>query len=339
VLSSRDYILGSAVEAFEQAFATHEGARHAVGVASGTDALALSLRALRIGPGDEVIVPALTFAGTAQAVLQCGASPRFVDVDPTTRCIDVSAASAAITPRTAAILPVHLFGHPADMTPLLRLAQQNGLAIVQDAAQSHGATIDGSGLGGLGQAAAYSFYPTKNLGCAGDGGMVLTNDAALAGQIRSLRHYGFEGGSRVSQSIGFNSRLDELQAAILLVLLPQLNASNAERRHIAARYRDLLTSSQIGLPPDAAGCVYHQFAITYADRDGLMRHLAERGIGSALHYTPGLHRHPAFSGGATEPLPVTDALAQRLLSLPIQPEVALSEVEHIASVILEYTGP
>ena len=338
VLGGRDYVLDAAVEAFEQAFAAHEGAAHAIGVASGTDALALALRALGIGPGDEVIVPALTFAATAQAILHCGASPRFVDVDPATRCIDARAAAAAITARTAAIMPVHLFGHPADMAALTKLARRHGLALVQDAAQAHGATLDGRGLGGLGDAAAYSFYPTKNLGCVGDGGTILTNDPALAERIRSLRNYGFEPGTRVSRLIGFNSRLDAIQAAILLALLPHLDAGNAERREIAARYRAALGSNRLGLPPDAPGCVYYQFAITCADRDGLMRHLSRRGIGSGIHHAPGLQHHPAFPGCADAPLPVTDALAQSLLSLPIQPEVAGPAVERIAAAVPEYVG-
>lgn len=338
VLDGPDYILGAAVDRFERAFAAHEGAAYAVGVASGTDALALALRGLGIGAGDEVIVPALTFAATALAVMQCGAVPRLVDVDPATRCLDARQVTATITPRTAAIVPVHLFGHPADMAALLDVARRHGLALVQDAAQAHGATAGGMTLGGLGQAAAYSFYPTKNLGCAGDGGAVLTNDAALAERIRALRNYGSTDAGRISQSIGFNSRLDEIQAAILSVLLPHLRAGNAERRAIAARYRDRLRGNRVGLPADDAGAVYHQFAITCDDRDGLRRHLARRGIGCAVHYAPGLQHHPAFDGCAMAPLPVTEALADSLLSLPIQPEVAADAVDRIADAVLEHAG-
>ena len=338
VLGGPDYILGPAVEQFELAFAAHEGAAHAVGVASGTDALALVLRGLGIGAGDEVIVPAMTFAATALAVMQCGAVPRLVDVDPVTRCLDARRAEAAITPRTAAIVPVHLFGHPADLAGLLEVARRHGLALVQDAAQAHGAMAGGVKLGGLGQAAAYSFYPTKNLGCVGDGGAVLTNDGALAERIRALRAYGSTDAGRISRSIGFNSRLDEIQAAILSVLLPHLRAGNAERRAIASRYRDRLHGNRIGLPQDDAGAVYHQFAITCADRDGLRQHLARRGIGSAVHYAPGLQQHPAFDGCAAAPLPVTEALANSLLSLPIQPEVAAATVDRIADAVLEHVG-
>ena len=338
VLAGPDYILGAEVARFEQEFAAHEGAAHAVGVASGTDALALALRGLGVGPGDEVIVPALTFAATALAVMQCGAAPRLVDVDAATRCLDPRAAAAAITARTVAIVPVHLFGHPADMTALAAVAERHGLALVQDAAQAHGAAWQGQRLGQLGHAAAYSFYPTKNLGAVGDGGAVLTNDAALAARLRALRNYGSADRARVSRSIGFNSRLDALQAAVLGVLLPELDAGNAERRAIAARYRARLGSNRIGLPPDDDGAVYHQFAITCDDRDGLMRHLARQGIGSAVHYAPGLQHHPAFAGCAAAPLPVTDALADCLLSLPVQPEVAGDAVARIADAVLGFVA-
>lgn len=337
VLAGSQYILGSAVDAFEQSFAAYAGRNYAIGVASGTDALALALRALGIGPRDEVITTALSFSGTAQAILHCGAVPRFVDVDPETRCIDPLAAAAAVGPRTAAILPVHLFGYPADMPALMAVAERHGLAVLEDCAQSHGASLAGQKLGSFGHAAAYSFYPTKNLGCVGDGGAVLTDDASLAARLRSLRNYGFESRGRISHSIGFNSRLDELQAAILLALLPHLDAGNAERRSIAERYRDLLGGLDLGVPPDNPGCVYHQFAVTHPDRDGLMRYLAQSGIGSCVHYAPSLHRHPAFSDDAAGPLPVTDALSATLLSLPIQPEVVISEVDRVAQAIREYS--
>jgi dTDP-3-amino-3,4,6-trideoxy-alpha-D-glucose transaminase len=334
VLGGGTYILGIAVEAFEQAFATQIGVGHCIGVASGTDALTLTFRALDIGPGDEVILPALTFAATAQAVLQCGALPRLVDVDPHTRCIDPEAVEAAVNAKTAALLPVHLHGYPADMPALTALAERHGLAVIEDCAQAHGGHVGGRSLGSFGHAAAFSFYPTKNLGCVGDGGAILTNDPLLAERVRILRNYGFEDAAKISASIGFNSRLDELQAAILLALLPHLDSGNAERRAIAARYRALLSAPQLGLPPDAEGCVYYQFAITHPERDALMRRLARHGIASAIHYTPGLHRHPAFSHCAAGPLPVTDSLAATLISLPIQPEVATPDVvEQVTQVI------
>lgn len=339
VLGGDGYILGSALAAFEASFAAYGGGAQCVGVASGTDALALALRALGIGPGDEVILPALTFAGSAQAVLQCGARPRFVDVDPVTRCIDPSAVADAVNRRTAAIMPVHLFGYPADMPVLMALAARHRLAVVEDCAQSHGATLGGRSLGTFGHAAAYSFYPTKNLGCVGDGGAVVTGDAALADRIRSLRNYGFAPGERLSRTLGFNSRLDEIQAAILSALLPHLDAANAERRVIAARYRAALADAPgLGLPPDGEGCVYHQFALTHPDRDGLMSHLTRAGIGSAVHYAPGLHRHPAFGEGADGPLPVTDALSRTLLSLPIQPEVVDDDADRIAAAVVDFAA-
>ena len=335
VLSGPSYILGEAVAAFEAAFGQAAGGGHCVGVASGTDALALALRALGIGPGDEVLLPALTFAGTAQAILHCGASPVFVEVDEATRCLDPAAVERAISPRTMALVPVHLFGHPADMPALMALAERHRLAVVEDCAQSHGATLEGRALGSFGHAAAYSFYPTKNLGGVGDGGAVVTADPALAERLRRLRHYGFASGERVSGGIGFNSRLDEIQAAILLALLPHLADANAERRASAARYRALLAGSEIGLPPENEGGVYHQFAVRVPDRDGLRRRLDAAGIGTAVHYAPGLHRHPAFIEGARTPLPVTDALADSLLSLPIQPEVVTGREERVAEAIRE----
>lgn len=335
VLSGSSYILGEAVDAFETAFAAAVGADHCVGVASGTDALALALRALGIGPGDEVLLPSLTFAGTAQAILHCGASPVFVEVDSVTRCIDPAAAEFAVGPRTAALVPVHLFGHPADMPALMALATKHGLAVVEDCAQSHGATLNGKALGSFGHAAAYSFYPTKNLGGIGDGGAVVTADPALAERLRCLRQYGFAAGEKVSGQVGFNSRLDEIQAAILLALLPHLSDGNAARRASAARYRTLLADMDVGLPPEDEGSVFHQFAVTVPDRDGLRLRLAAAGIGTAVHYAPGLHRHPAFVEGARTPLPVTDALAASLLSLPIQPEVATGHEARVAGAIRE----
>lgn len=334
ILSGSHYILGPAVGRFEAAFAAHEGRSYGVGVGSGTDALALALRGLDVGPGDDVVTAALTFAGTAQAILQVGAVPRFAEVDPWTRCITPETVEAAITPRTAAIVPVHLFGHPSDMEGLTSLARRRGLVVVADCAQSHGARLGDRMLGSYGDAAAYSFYPTKNLGCVGDGGAVLTSDPALDARLRSLREYGFSDGVRVSRALGFNSRLDAVQAAILTVLLPQLAEQNRHRRNLAASYRRGLAGlAGIGLPPDAEGAVYHQFAITHAARDDLALALGDRGIRTAVHYHPPLHHHPAFrSDGA---LPVTERLAANLLSLPIQPEVAEG---HVAGIVAALAG-
>jgi dTDP-4-amino-4,6-dideoxygalactose transaminase len=336
VLESPTYILGSALEQFEAAFASYIGVAHCVGVNSGTDAIALCLRALGVRPGGEVITSALTAAGTVQAILHCGAIPVFADVDEITRCIDPAAVAAAVTGRTVAIVPVHLFGQPCEMGALVQIAERHALVIVEDCAQAHGANIGNRKLGSFGHAAAFSFYPTKNLGCVGDGGAVLTNDAKVVTHVRSQRNYGFRSNSQISEMIGFNSRLDDIQAAILNELLPFLDANNDERRSIAARYRRLLENSDVRLPLDDTGCVYHQFALTYKDRDELMRHLAEAGIGTKVHYTPGLHRHPVFSHLPIPSLPVTDTLANTLLSLPVQPEVSVDVVERVAEVIAKY---
>ncbi|TAK49695.1 MAG: DegT/DnrJ/EryC1/StrS family aminotransferase [Xanthobacteraceae bacterium] len=335
VIDGSHYILGPALERFEAQFAAYLGVRHCIGVASGTDALALALRALGIGAGDEVITTALTAAGTAQAILHCGARPCFVDVDAVTRCIDPAAVEAAITPRTRAIVPVHLFGHAADMARLAAIARTHHLALVEDCAQAHGAYSDGRKVGGFGHAGAFSFYPTKNLGGIGDGGAIVSNDVAFADRVRALRCYGWNDDHRVSAAVGFNSRLDEMQAAILGALLPHLDAGNAERRMLASHYREALADLGVGLPPDPDGCVYQQFAITCDGRDGLRSHLARAGIGTAVHYTPPLHVQPAFATISIPALPRTEELARRLISLPIQPEMAGGEFARAAAAVKE----
>jgi len=334
VLDSRRYILGPCVEQFERAFADYLGIAHCVGVNSGTDALALSLRALGIGPGDEVITTALTAAATAQAILHCGAIPRFVDVDPSTRCLDPNQVENNINARTAAILPVHLFGMPANMHRLGRIAATHGLAMVEDCAQAHGATIDGRKVGSFGNAGAFSFYPTKNLGGIGDGGAVVTNDASLAAKLRSLRNYGWIDHRRISSQHGFNSRLDEVQAAVLTVLLPYLDEGNRERRAVAARFSALVDIG-INLPLGDCGGVYHQFAIalTGVDRERLRGYLSTQGIQTAIHYSPPLHRQAAFCNSAPCDLPHTERLSRQLLSLPVQPEVAGAHATRIIAAI------
>jgi dTDP-3-amino-3,4,6-trideoxy-alpha-D-glucose transaminase len=336
VLGGNAYVLGPNVEAFEIEFASFCGVAHCVGVASGTDALALALRAVGVAPGDEVITSALTAPATAQAILQTGAAPRFVEVDAATRCIDPAAVADAITPRTTAVVPVHLFGYPCQMPTLMGLAERYGLSVVEDCAQSVGATHRGRKLGSFGHAAAYSFYPTKNLGCVGDGGAIVTADANVAGKVRSLRNYGYGIADRLGRQIGFNSRLDELQAAILRVLLPHLEASNQERRGIANEFSSRLTKGSVRPPPADAGCVYHQFAVTCDARDALMCHLVRDDIATAVHYTPGLHHHPAFASGAQSSLPQTERLAATLLSLPIQPEVSAGAVDRVSDSIARF---
>jgi dTDP-3-amino-3,4,6-trideoxy-alpha-D-glucose transaminase len=334
VVDSSTYILGLEVEAFEAAFATYLGAVHCIGVGSGTDAITLALRASGVESGDEVITVAMTATGTAQAILLCGARPVFVDIDPVTRCMDLGIVEAAITPRTTAIVPVHLYGHPVDMPRLMTIAAHHGLNVVEDCAQATGATIGGRKVGTFGHAAAFSFYPTKNLGCIGDGGAVVCADASIAAHVRSLRVYGWEDGTRISRRTAGNSRLDELQAAILSVLLPHLDETNAERRALAAEYRRLLEGLSLGLPPDDIGAVYHQFAITSDNREAVSREISDFvGYRTAVHYHPPLHQQSAFLTKEHLRLPITEILADQLLSLPIQPELVGTNLPLIAEAV------
>ena len=333
VLDRGAFILGEELAAFEAEFATYVGARHAVGVSSGTQALSLALIALGIGRGDEVITAALTFPATASAIEAVNAVPIFVDVDPATRCIDPALVEAAIGPKTAAIVPVHLHGFPAPMDALLAIAARRGLAVVEDCAQSHGATVAGRQTGTFGHANAFSFYPTKNLGAVGDGGAVVTNDPAIAAKVKRLRNYGLDEAQQCVEP-GINGRLDELQAAILRVLLPSLDRSNAERRGLAVRYRTRLAAHAEWLPPHDDGAVYHHFAVAVPNRDRIRERLAsQHGIATGIHYPRGVHRHPHFQRPGVS-LPVTDRLADRLLSLPIQPQVARDRVDAIADALL-----
>lgn len=340
VLDSDAYILGRAVAAFETSFAAYLGVRHCVGVNSGTDALALACRALGLPPGGEVITVSMTSPATATAIVLAGCTPRFVDVAAETRCLDVERVAAAIGPRTVAIMPVHLHGHPADMPALLALAEARGLAVIEDCAQAHGAMIGDRKVGVFGHAAAFSFYPTKTLGCAGDGGAVVTNDAEVAERVRALRTYGWRGSERSSITIGVNSRLPEIQAAILAVLLPHLDSGISERARIAAHYREALdplaAAGLLRLPPETGGAVYHQFAIEVSDRDAVRDRLARMGVGTGVHYAVPVHRQPAFAPylqpGAS--LPVTDGLAGRLVSLPIQGEVVGEAAAELAERVI-----
>jgi len=333
VLAGEGAILGAEVAAFETAFAQTCAARHAVGVASGTDALKLALQACGVGAGDEVLVPALTAPATAQAVLLAGASPVYVDVQRDRRAMDPTAAAAAIGPRTAAILVVHLYGVPADIEALRDLATRKGLVLIEDCAQAHGCTVAGRPVGTFGDAAAFSFYPTKNLGCIGDGGAVVTNNDALADRLRALRNYGWTSPARISEEVAGPSRLDEVQAAVLLELLPHLHTGNAERTSIAGQYRSRL-EGRVTLPGDVPGSVWHQFVVE-VDNRAHVRHAMERlGIGTAIHYEPPLHRHPALVPQRPTPLSVTEELCGRVLSLPIQPEVVEGRVDEVADALL-----
>ena len=326
------FVLGPELEAFEQEFSVATGSGHTVGVATGTDAIALALRALGIGPGDEVITSPLSAAFGALAIMMTGARPVFADVDPFRLTIDPDAVSAAVTPRTAAIMPVHLYGQPADMDGIMRVASRHNLAVVEDACQAHLATCGGRPVGSFGAAAAYSFYPTKNLAALGDGGAMTTNDAGVAERVRRLRNGGQTERYRHVE-FGVNSRLDELQAAVLRERLRFLPRWTDERRALAARYRSLLSSRPgIVVPPEFdAGHVYHLFPILTEDRAGLQAHLLQRGVETLIHYPHPITRQPALAESQPADCPVTDRICAQVLSLPLHPGMSAAAVDEVAS--------
>jgi dTDP-4-amino-4,6-dideoxygalactose transaminase len=335
VLGSGRYVLGEEVSRFEQEFAAYCGAAHAVGVASGTDALVLTLKALGIGPGAEVITVAHTAVATVAAIALCGARPVLVDVDRASCTIDPSRVEAALTPRTRAVVPVHLYGQPAAMDPLVALGRRHGLAVIEDCAQAHGAREGDCPVGSLGDAAAFSFYPTKNLGAAGDGGAVVTSRLEVAERVRRLRQYGWRE-PHVSELRGQNSRLDELQAAILRVKLRHLEAANAARRRAAELYREALTGTPVEPPPERPGShhVYHLFVVRTDRRDELRGHLSREGIETAVHYPVPVHQQPAYRELAPAAgLPVTEQLAGRVLSLPMHPRLSEEALRAVAAAI------
>lgn len=336
VLDSGWYILGEEVEAFETEFAGYCGSRHCVGLANGLDALHLALRALDIGPGDEVIVPSNTYIATWLAVSQCGATPVPVEPDPLTHNIDPARIEAALTPRTRALMPVHLYGQPADLDPILAVARRHGLRVIEDAAQAHGARYRGRRIGAHGDVVAWSFYPGKNLGAFGDAGAATTDDAAIADRLRVLRNYG----SRVkyvNDEAGWNSRLDPLQAAALRVKLRHLDDWNARRRALAAAYDAALAGVALQRPqvPDWVEPVWHLYVVQLERRDAVQRVLAERGIGSLIHYPIPPHRQQAYAGAAIAAgsLPLAERLAERVLSLPMGPQLAPEAVAQIAGAL------
>jgi dTDP-4-amino-4,6-dideoxygalactose transaminase len=334
LLSSGAFILGKQGKAFEEAVAAYLGVRHAVGVASGTDALWLALRACGIGPGDEVIVPAYTFFATAEAVTQAGATPVFADIEPDSYGIAAGRVEASITPRTRAIIPVHLYGCPADLGPVLRVAADHSLKVIEDNAQAFGAEYGGCKTGSLGNAAGLSFFPTKNLGSYGDGGMVVTNDPAVAENVRKLRnHGGLE--KHVPEMIGWNSRLDELQAAILLVKLRHVDAWNARRRSVAEAYRELLKGLPLQLPrdPSYGKHVYHLYVLRLSGRDRLKAHLDSLGIASAVYYPVPLHRTIPYRDTAAVTLPEAERASRETLALPMFPEMTEEQVHAVADAI------
>lgn len=334
VLASGWFILGPEVEAFEQEFAAYHGGGHAVGVANGTDAIELALRAAGVGPGDEVITVAHTAVATVCAIERAGATPVLVDIDPDSYTIDPGAVRAAVTTRTKAIVPVHLYGHPAELGELGEIAHQHNLLLIEDCAQAHGARYRGRPVGTFGHLAAFSFYPTKNLGAFGDGGSVLTADPELAKRVRGLRNYGQAQRYR-HDGPGVNSRLDEMQAALLRVGLAKLDAHNAERRALAARYSDFL---EVVTVPGVRGDVehvYHLYVIRHPERDWLRDRLHERGVGTLIHYPIPVHLQSAYAhlGLRRGSLPVTERAADEILSLPMYPGLSPAQADTVMAAV------
>lgn len=340
-IESSAFILGGAVESFEQEFANYCGAKHAVGVASGTAALFLALKSLGIGKGDEVITAANTFIATALAIDYTGAKPVLVDIDEQTYNLDIEKIEAAITKATKAILPVHLYGQSIDLEPLLALAKKHNLIVVEDACQAHGAEYKGKKLGTFGQAAAFSFYPGKNLGAFGDGGIVVTNDEKIRDDLIMLRNYGQK--QKYQHLVkGYNSRLDTIQAAVLRVKLKYLDEANEARRKSAKLYSSLLenVSDRISIPKEMPGLkhVWHLYVIRTDRRDALQEHLKKSGVSTGIHYPIPIHLQPAFSDLDYKKgdLPVTEKISDEILSLPMYPGLEQGQIEYVAQKINEF---
>lgn len=336
VVNSGWFIGGEEVEKFEAEYAEYCGAKHAIGLANGLDALHLALRAMGVGPGDEVIVPSNTYIATWLAASQCGAAPIPVEPDPLTYNLDPSAVEAAITMRTKVILPVHLYGQPADLDPILAVARKHSVRVLEDGAQAHGAKYKGKRIGAHGDAVAWSFYPGKNLGAMGDGGAVTTNDPELADRIRALRNYG----SRVkyvNDVQGYNSRLDPLQAAVLGVKLKYLDLWNARRTAIAMSYQKGLADSGLGLPfvPEWAAPAWHLYVIRHPRRDYILQRLTEQSIGALIHYPIPPHKQRAYSRSFQyeDVFPLAESMAQEVLSIPMGPHLAEAHQQRVISVL------
>ena len=339
VVTRGDFIMGAAVERFETEYAGYIGTRHAIGVGTGLAAIELALRAFEVGPGDEVITPANTFIATVLAILAVGATPVFVDMDAATYAIDPAAIGAAITPRTKAIVPVHLYGQPVDLDAVLAIASRHNLVVIEDAAQAHGARYKGKRAGSVGHAAAFSFYPSKNLGALGDGGIITTNDDRAAAKLRLLRNYG----QRVKYYhtvAGTNSRLDTLQAAVLSIKLPHLDGWNAARRANAGAYAARL-SGHVKTPVAAAGVehIYHLYVIETAEREALEQRLRARQIQTGIHYPVPAHLQEACAslGYKAGDFPVTEAAAPRILSLPMFAELTEAQIDYVAETVIGTT--
>lgn len=341
VVASAQFIKGEDCNLLEKEFAAYCGVSHACGVGNGTDALTLALKAWGVGPGDDVVTAAFTFIATGGSILLNGARPVFVDVEPETFTIDPARLEAAITPRTKVIVPVHLYGHPANMEAVLDLGRRHGIPVLEDAAQAHGAELGGRRAGSLGHAACFSFYPGKNLGAYGDAGMVVSDDADFIARVRQRANHG--GGANKYDNLvpGTNSRLDTLQAAVLRVKLAHLDRWNHERRQRVAAYdRALADAAGVATPRERAGTrsAWHLYTVRTRDRDGLQAHLKARGIGSAVHYPKPLHLQPAMAAADGRPgdHPVAEQLSHEVLSLPLYPELPLEDVERIAAEVRSY---
>jgi dTDP-4-amino-4,6-dideoxygalactose transaminase len=338
VLDTGQFVLGEEVEAFEQEFAAYQGASHGIALNTGTSALHLALIAAGVGPGDEVITVPFTFVATVAAIGYVGARAVYVDIDPATFTMDVNRLEGAITSRTKAILPVHLYGQPADMDPILEIAKRHGVKVIEDACQAHGAAYKGRPVGALGDAGCFSFYPGKNLGAYGEGGMVVTNNAAMAREIRMLRDWGQD---RKYHHVlkGFNYRMEGMQGSILRVKLRHLEQWTGARRTHAADYRRLLQDSGVEIPIEAAYArhVYHVYAVRTQDRATLQRTLQSNGIGTGIHYPVPVHLQPAYEDAAYGPgdFPHSERAANEVLSLPMYPELSFTNVEMIVAAVKE----
>lgn len=338
VLGTRDFVGGAAVAAFEHRFAAFCGTRHAIGTANGTDALHMVFRALGIGPGDEVVVPANTFVATAEAVCLAGATPRFADVDPETLLITPETLEAALTPRCKAVAVVHLYGQVPDLDALLATAERHGLLVVEDAAQAHGARWNGRRVGSFGVAGCFSFYPGKNLGAFGDAGAVVTSNSGLAERLRSMRDHGREPGSHYEHTLlGTNSRLDTVQAVVLDAKLRRLRDWNTARRALAAAYRELLDPEVAPVVRELPGShgVHHLMVVRVRDRERVRQTLAEAGIGTGIHYPVPCHLMRPYVEFADGPLPVAERAATEVLSLPLYPTLGFAGVERVATLLNE----
>jgi dTDP-4-amino-4,6-dideoxygalactose transaminase len=340
IQENTSFVLGPEVKELEEGFARYLGATGAIGCANGTDALVVALRTLGAGPGDEVIVPAFSFFATAEAVVLVGATPVFADIDPLTLNLDPADAASRVTERTVGILGVHLYGRPFDVDAIRALCDRHGLWMVEDAAQAHGAALRGRRVGTFGELTAWSFYPTKNLGCFGDGGAISGMDSAILDKARRIANHGQVARYQHAE-VGVNSRLDSLQAAVLNCRLPLLEGDNGRRREVACRYHGALAGLvdlRLPVDPEGATCVYHQMTILTPRREALMAHLSSRGIGHSIHYPSPLHRQEALrdSIGKVPDLPVAERAAREVLCLPMFPEITDAEVDATTAAIREF---